>query len=98
MSAPDPKIIERDFAALVVTTMNELRAAKTEAEDKAAWDKAIVEYGRIKVQLDADASENIVHFFAVDGIGFETQHPIVFKEVAADKARKDRWVLQLQKA
>ena len=96
MSEPEPEVIERDFASLVKLTIAELRSAKTEADDKAAWDKAIKEYGRLKVQLDGDANENIVHFFAVDGIGFETVHPIVFKEVATDQTRKDRWIKLLQ--
>lgn len=94
----DPEVIERDFAALAKTTIAELRAATTDAEDDAAWAKAIKEYGRLKVQLDGDANENIVHFFAVDGIGYDKQHPIVFRDVAANKARQDRWILILQKA
>lgn len=94
----DGEAIERDFAALVKKTIEDLRAAKTEAEDKAAWDAAIKEYGRLKMQLDGDANENIVHFFAVDGIGYGDTHKIVFKEVAADRARQDRWIAILQKA
>lgn len=96
--APDNGRIEKDFAAVVAAVMKELRASKTEAADKTAWKKAIKEYGRLKVLLDGDANENIVHFFAVDGIGLEVKHPIVFKEVEADAARKDRWMKQLQSA
>lgn len=94
----DAEQIERDFAALVKTTILDLEAAKSQAEDRAAWEKAIREYGRIKVLTGGDENENIVHFFAVDGIGYETQHPVVCNAVATDKARRDRWVQQLVEA
>lgn len=96
----DKKALEDELGEVVERIIRELRASSSDTEDERIWRAAIADYGRLKVALDpdADANENIIHFFAVDGIAFERKHTIVTKAVGADEARVGRWIAQLERA
>jgi hypothetical protein len=93
--APNP--LEAAFGKLVADTIVGLKKAKSTAEDARVWKRAIAAYGKLKVKCGGNADENLVHFFAVDGIALEARHPVVVQAVAASDERKNFWLKTLEK-
>lgn len=94
---PSTEALEKAFAALVAKTIAALETARDGADDK-VWRSAIAAYGKLKVRAGGDRTENLVHFFAVDGIALDQRHPVVVTKVRASKARKARWLELLESA
>jgi hypothetical protein len=90
--------LEDAFTALAETTIAALSTATSDVEDDAIWKRAIAAYGKLKKRAGGDATENLVHFFAVDGIALERAHPVVCLRAKAPKRRKARWAGLLEAA
>ena len=91
---PDLGALERAFGELAKTTIAELAKAD-EKNDVKVWRRAIAAYGKLKVRAGGDRTENLVHFFAVDGIALDKRHPIVVTRARGSKSRKDKWLALL---
>lgn len=97
-SAAKAAALEDAFGALVERTLAALGKARTDGEDAAIWRTAIAAYGRLKRRAGGDATENLVHFFAVDGIALDRRHPVVVQRARATEPRKARWLQRLEAA
>ena len=90
--------LETKFGTLAEHTIAALAKSQTDARDERIWRAAIVKYGKLKAEAGGDHTENLVHFFAVDGIGLDERHPVVVTRVKASAARKKRWMTLLESA
>lgn len=88
--------LDAKFGTLAKHTIAELAKSKTDASDERIWRTAIARYGTLKVEAGGDRTENLVHFFAVDGIALDEAHPVVVTRVKASAARKKRWMALLE--
>ncbi|MEW5741194.1 MAG: hypothetical protein AB1938_19885 [Myxococcota bacterium] len=92
----DEAALESQFAALVARTIAALQRSRSEAGDAKAWREAIRRYGDLKAKAGGNRDENLVHFFAVDGVALAKPHPVVLQRVRATQERKARWLRHLQ--
>ena len=80
--------LEEAFAALVERTCAALAASKGEEDDAKAWRAAIRRCGDLKAKAGGNRDEDIVHFFAVDGVALSQKHPVVVQKVRATKVAR----------
>ena len=90
--------LDAKFGTLAEHTCAQLAKSRTDANDVRIWRAAIAKYGALKVEAGGDRTENLVHFFAVDGVALDETHPVVVTRVRASAARKKRWMTLLESA
>ncbi|MBL8921511.1 MAG: hypothetical protein JNJ54_21805 [Myxococcaceae bacterium] len=86
------------FAALARETITALERSSSDASDLATWKKAIAAYKVLRRRAGGSPTENLVHFFAVDGVGVERAHEVVIAKVKPAPDRFARWMKLLQAA
>lgn len=88
---------ERRFEAMSAALAKALTAAKGKAAaEKKAFAAALKACAALKKELGEPELENVVHFFAVDGVGLEKTRKAALLRVKADDATSDRWLKVLE--